>query len=455
MSARAGSGFARTVLVFWLLLLFVAGVYGSQLDQVWPGWVLGFSALAIWGLNALVLRFGIGPPFTITRIPLLAAAFGLGMTVLGTGSYWATTLIFPNYRVDIERAMVFVAVCTLVTMATTAVALRLRERQERVRSPSLVWDWERLRLATYLIFVLAFVGTVVTLRRIGYIPAFAGDPDFVRFDFPAIGGIWYRLSMLGGVAALLAAALAAGRQAGVGVYGAGFISLLLVGAYGPRFFVALPVGVALLLWQQTRGSLRVGRIVIVTLIALPVVVLAGYWRQGFPTEGVLGPIGLVLYGTFLEFRDLAWALDYFQLGDRFVHGATLASIIVPLMPTPAWSLLGIDKAALYAQDSANLIANAMGQSVPQRIGAYGEFFMNFGWPGAIGGAGLYGLLLAHLDRGFRYARAHEVRSVFLALAAAVAVFAQIGQLNMFTSTLTGLGYPMLLVAMAASRRSSG
>jgi hypothetical protein len=96
----------------------------------------------------------------------------------------------------------------------------------------------------------------------------------------------------------------------------------------------------------------------------------------------------------------------------------------------------------------------MGQPTGQRIGAYGELFMNFGWIGALTGALLYGVLLGFLDERFGRVKPGQVTAVLLALALAATVFAQIGQLNMFTSTLTGIGYPILLVALIAARRSA-
>ena len=160
----------------------------------------------------------------------------------------------------------------------------------------------------------------------------------------------------------------------------------------------------------------------------------------------------MLYGTLGEFRDIGWALDYYSLGDRFLHGMTLGSIVVPLLPGPVWSVVGIDKATIYSQNSASFLADAMGQTTGQRIGAYGEFFMNFGWAGAVIGAFLYGALLGYLDDRFRRVDGGQVWGIFLALAIAAAVFAQVGQLNMFTSTLTGLGYPMAFVVFVAGRR---
>ena len=80
--------------------------------------------------------------------------------------------------------------------------------------------------------------------------------------------------------------------------------------------------------------------------------------------------------------------------------------------------------------------------------------MNFGWAGALFGAGLYGLLLAYLDDRYLRVRPSDVRGVFIALTIAAAVFAQIGQHDMFTSTLTGFGYPLALVVIIAARRRS-
>jgi hypothetical protein len=307
---------------------------------------------------------------------------------------------------------------------------------------------------TYVVFAVAAVGTAVSVRRIGYVPILAGDPTAARMDFPAIGGVWYRLSMLGGVAAMLVAVLAAARRATLGQYAVGIVSLGMVGLYGPRFFVALPLGVGLLLWDRLRSPIRLSRALLLILIGAPILAIIGYWRSQDTSVTLLAPLGVLFYGTLIEFRDLGWALDHYALGDRFLHGGTLGSAIVPLLPAPLWRLVGIDKAAIYAHDSATILADAMGQTTGQRIGAYGEFFMNYGWTGALLGAVIYGILLAHLDDRYGRVNGGHVRGVFLALIIAAATFAQIGQLNMFTSTLTGYGYPIALVALVSARRSS-
>src|SRR4029077_8410575 len=154
------------------------------------------------------------------------------------------------------------------------------------------WVWGRLRVATYLVTAAAAIGTFESLRRIGYIPTLSGDPASVRFDFPMIGGVWYRLSVMGGVGALLAAAQVASRRAGFGVYAAGLACLLMVSAYGARFLVALPLGVGLLLWDRFRARLPVWRTTLALAVMMPILPLLGYLRQGFPASSVLGPGGL-------------------------------------------------------------------------------------------------------------------------------------------------------------------
>jgi hypothetical protein len=439
------------VAIWWALLGAVAVLGGNAFDTSWSEWRWAFAAAAMWGANVTIVIYGLGAPFRLSRPPVLAAGIALLMTVLGSASYWATIQIYPLYRVGIERAAAFVATCTFIALATVAVARVVRPRTGQPQW-RLEWSWEHLTAVVLGMFCIAFVGTIVTLGRIGYIPILSGDPSSARVDFPALGGVWYRMSMLGGVAAMLVGAKAAARRATIFDYVTGAMSLGLVGLYGPRFFVALPIGVSALLWDRVRARLPIARAVAAGLIAIPLLALVGFWRDQALNVLFLGPVGLAVYGALGEFRDLGWALDYYGLGDHFVHGETLGSLIVPLLPSPVWTLFGIDKAAVYARNSASILADAMGQTTGQRIGAYGEFFMNFGWTGAVGGAVLYGLLLWYLDDQFEVVNVREVRGVFLALAIAAAVFAQIGQLNMFTSTLTGFGYPLALAALIAARK---
>jgi hypothetical protein len=97
----------------------------------------------------------------------------------------------------------------------------------------------------------------------------------------------------------------------------------------------------------------------------------------------------------------------------------------------------------------------MGQTTAQRVGIYGELFMNFGWVGALIGALLYGVLLGYLDRGLMAVRdGAAVRGVLFAVIAAAAVYAQVGQWNMFTSAVTSCCYPVLLLALFTARRAA-
>jgi hypothetical protein len=386
-------------------------------------------------------------------VPILTAGFALVVTLFGLGSYWATVQISPGFRVPIERATWFVAVCACVAVMTAVGVGRALSRRDSGMSARLEWDWVRLRAVTALVFGLALVGTVVAIRRIGYIPILSGDPNELRAEFPDIGGMWYRFSMLGGVVAMLVGAQAAARRATPGQYLIGVASLGLVGLYGPRYFVVLPLGVSFLLWDRLRHRVRLTGGAVLILVSVPILAAVGYWREQNSNIAFLGPIGVFLYGALIEFRDLAWSLDYYSYGDRLLRGATLGSLIVPLLPSPVWALLGIDKVAIYNNNSATILAGVMGvQNQGERIGAFGEFFINFGWSGAIVGAVFYGMLVGYLDDRFLRSRPAEVRGVFLALVITTVIFAQIGQLNVFTSTLTGYGYPLALIAILASRR---
>ena len=89
------------VAALWLVLLVGATGWGTQLAGVWPAWSVAFWAVAVWGVNLLLLYYAVGPPFAFSRIAMLSIIFAFLMTVVGSGSYWATTQRFPLYRVFI------------------------------------------------------------------------------------------------------------------------------------------------------------------------------------------------------------------------------------------------------------------------------------------------------------------------------------------------------------------
>lgn len=439
----------------WASLLMVAVAAGGRLDACWKGWRFAFGAAAFWGLAGLMLRYVVGQPFRWSRIPILAAAFSFLITVVGWGNYWATLQLYPEYRVPIERTAYFLAVCTVASLVGTACVLHMLRESESESRPQLVWEWPKLRLFTYVLTAIAAVGTALALQRIAYIPVLQSGRLAEKGQFSVIGGVWFRLSMLGVVAVLLAGVQMCARRATLALWITGALSLIMVSVYGPRFFVALPVAVILLLWDRVRAPISLKVAVVALAVGMPILVLIGFRRLGQSSATLLDPLQLVLYGSFGEFRDLGWALEHYASGDRLLHGGTLGSLVVPLLPAVVWRVVGIDKQAVYDQSSANILAEQMGQDTGQRIGAYGEFFMNFGWAGAIVGAVFYGALLGYVDQLFRQTDARSVRAIALALAAVTLIFAQVGQLNMFTSTLTGFGYPIAVVALFSSRRALG
>src|SRR5438445_8985423 len=75
-------GLAYAVFGLWSLQFAVAILWGPILDEAWPAWRTGFTAVAVWSLNLIVLYYGVGPPFTLSRVPVLSSIFGFVMTVL-------------------------------------------------------------------------------------------------------------------------------------------------------------------------------------------------------------------------------------------------------------------------------------------------------------------------------------------------------------------------------------
>jgi hypothetical protein len=444
------------VIALWLALFVVAVGWGVPLDAAWTAWREAFWAAAVWGANLLLLYYVVGPPFAFSRLPLLSLTFALLMTAMGSGSYWATIQLFPRYRVPIERAALFTAVCTALSLIGCVAVARLLGLRDRLARWQYVWDWGRLRLVTYALFAVCAVGTYMSIQKIGYIPAVLGDPESLRVEFPEIAGAWFRLSMLGMVVGLIAGVQICARRANWLVWLVGALGLGCASLYGNRFFIALPVGAVTLLWDRVRGRVSARSVALAVGVGMPALALLYFWRQHDTTlVGRLGPLGLILYGSLNEFRDLAWTLDYYSGGGHpLLGGSTLGGLIVPLLPSGVWDAVGIDKIAVFAHSNAAVLAQEMGQTTAQRVGIYGDLFMNFGWVGALIGALFYGVLLGYLDRGLMAVRdGAAVRGVLFAVIAAAAVYAQVGQWNMFTSAVTSCCYPVLLLALFTARRA--
>jgi len=169
VSRPRSRGVIQLAIAIWLLEVGTAAFWGSSLDNSWPHWRVGFVAVAVWPLSLIILYYGVGPPFALSRLPMLSTVFGFISTVLGCTNYWATTHRFPEYRVYIERAALFVALCTLLSLVGCLVVQRRPISPPR-QPRTFVWNWARLRLVTYALAVVSVVGTYESVQRIGYVP---------------------------------------------------------------------------------------------------------------------------------------------------------------------------------------------------------------------------------------------------------------------------------------------
>jgi hypothetical protein len=176
------------VLVFWALLALVAIIEPRALTLEWLEWRQGLFAAALWGLNLLILVYGVGGEFHFGRMPMISAAFSLTMTVVGTGSYGVTRLLDPNYHVPIELAAILVALCTGVSLATVWAVRVLSGARRPPPRLTLDWEWPWLQVIAIGLTIVVVIATMMSLKRIGYIPAITGDPTSERVEFPAIAG---------------------------------------------------------------------------------------------------------------------------------------------------------------------------------------------------------------------------------------------------------------------------
>lgn len=399
---------------------------------------------------SLLVAAAAGRPFALGRPPVAFAVFGVATVTLGSASAAATRYFFPAYDVPLARALWLEAMGFAVTALVVAGVRLVPPRAAAIR-----WAWipPRLDLVIAILTGLSVVGTILAVRRIGYVPLFRGDVREERY-FNVLteqAGVFYRLSLLGVPAAILGGvrSLAGGRNRASAFAAA--LSVFCVSLYGPRFYPVVALASLAVVWDLYRARLRIWQIAAAALLGLPTLVFAALHREGI-AETNAGALVTLSYFSFGEFRDFAASVPYFDGPERRLHGETIPSVIVPLLPGKAWSIVGVDKASLYARNSADVMSEYMNVTTGIRIGVVGELNMNFGFPGVAIGMAILGVILAGLDRLLASSRLDSPWTPFAALATVLTVFTLVGQLNMYTSSLASFGYPLLVAAIVAGRR---
>ena len=419
--------------------------------------------VSLWALLAallagLALMLSGGLPLRVTRPSTLVGAMGMAMCAFGTWSYYATVQFFPTFFAPIDRALVFAA-CGLLAAAIGSHVVHAAP----LRTTAMRWAWTAgpLDVAVLVLLVLAIVGTLGSLARIGYVPILRGDIREERLYYAAQAGAFFRMSLCGTSAAILGGIrwFAIGRS--VLAATAIVLGLFCTSLYGPRFFPFVAAGVLFICYDSfvRRVRLRHAAVGLLVLVALSIGGAIRRERAGtfvFDRPGTSidarTAVLAVGYVSVPEFRDFAWSLDYFADPDRRLHGRTLGGAIVPLLPGRIWSLVGVDKEALYSRDSATLMAEILKVDTGIRIGIMGELYMNFGLAGIVLGMLLFGAFVGWLDRRLGAAVLLDPFVPLYALVALVSVFSLIGILNMFASSVVLFGWPLLLAGLLGARR---
>ena len=408
--------------------------------------------LAVGLIAALALAKAAGGPWRLGRPPIAFALFAAATMTLGTASAFATAVFFPHYVVPIDRALWMEALGIATTAAVVFLCARIPRRST---DPVLEWVPRKLDVVVLLMTAVCAIATVVAIRRIGYVPLFQGNVREERY-FNVLteqAGVFYRLSLLGVPAAILASVRLIESGHSLRNLIACATSVFCISLYGPRFFPVLVAGTAVVLWDQYRRPIHALKLLAAAAIAVPILVYAAMYREGIENEGGSALVTLS-YFSFGEFRDFAASIPYFDGDNRQLDGATIPSAIVPLAPGKVWALVGVDKTAAYAMNSADVMSEYFDVTTGIRIGVVGELNMNFGVTGVMVGMAILGLVLTGLDRGMRTSTVRNPIAPFFALMTVLTVFTLVGQLNMYTSSLSSFGYPLLMVAVLASQRAA-
>jgi hypothetical protein len=156
-----------------------------------------------------------------------------------------------------------------------------------------------------------------------------------------------------------------------------------------------------------------------------------------------------LYKTFNEFRQLNVLINTYE--DK-LYGETFLAIPVSFFPTPFLNALGIDKQAIKQTNSAIILASETGAPGGLRTGLAGEFYINFGFWGALC-MFIVGYILGYLDNIFHKLNPNDIRKIFVIIFQVILIYGSlIGQIDAIATSFA-INILLLLILLIFTRKS--
>jgi hypothetical protein len=282
------------------------------------------------------------------------------------------------------------------------------QRYERLARPATQTQWSALVPVAALLALLGFIGITLVVWSTGKIALFSRNVDSVRFTqsrgIAYAGLLEYELLAS---ACLCGAILVLGgkrRIAPVLLFAVSISALAIFRAdRTPIVFIALTLG-----FVRTLGGRRLNRATAALVVALVVVLVSGLGV--FRLQSSVGTVDRreavvrSLFDVAPEFREQAFVYHVFPSQAPYLGGRDAGEILSSVFPSRALSVAGIDKAAVYGDNSHDYTAvmDSLGYYTiqkPLRTGLIGELWMGFGPWGIVFGLLIAGVVITRIGVG--------------------------------------------------------
>jgi oligosaccharide repeat unit polymerase len=313
----------------------------------------------------------------------------------GVGSLWFAHVLGPSKVLPLYP---FCFVGLLAYLGGVLAVSFLSRGQAMADSPQRGWIPRRLALATALLFAFSATLSAWIMLRTG-IPILSSDVETSRtLILPQVGGYVYYLARTIAVPSLLAIVYfflhrrRLSNPARLLWLAIAALGLLALAASGYRNGVVFVLFTAVVAYSYLVRRVRLWYAAVFVAVLLVLVAAYGLFRsQGAIAWDTAAIARRLLHEVAVVPVGLANILDKFPSEIDFFYGRGMLLGFLALAPGEQ-PVLGLLLKDLLGLDYAG------GGFSPSILGS---FYLEFGWPGVVGGMFLYGLLLAFLFQRLR------------------------------------------------------
>ncbi len=377
----------------------------------------------------------------------------LAMMIFGCINYFVVQHIWPSFVYDLHLTNLY-WICGISGFGIGYIWIIRPSEKIIARNSVLAADF---RLITVTLWFLGFIGTVLIIRKIGYIPILSSySLSGVRFSgaMSLYGKLW-QLNTISAVAAFYVIYVLKTKKKNFYITIL-VLSLMQLTLFAVRFHYSLVVVSIILIYfhSRTNRALKVKSVILYcSLLLLFNVSYLAIREKSNPAEGARNLSFVqtnVIYFTFNEYVQLTQLISTFR---DFRLGSTFINIPISFLPYQIWDFLGIKKKEVRRDASSYILADLLNSqtSIGLRTGIMGEFYVNFGLYGAAFML-LLGLIVGFLENYIRSLSKTDTRTIFLFLTQAIVIYSLVGQIDAIAQTFVYFLMIIVPISIFCSRR---